>query len=89
MDPKITEAEMADHTGKAFGSHLLLKFSKWVLPETLQDTGPQTPGQAGNSECRRLRKGPDAGKQWKAPSKRWLHCWKQVKTPNGVPLFYR
>lgn len=74
MDPKITEAEMADHTGKASGSHLLLKFSNWVLLETLWDPRPQTPGQAGRRESGRHRKGPDARERRKAPSKRWLRC---------------
>lgn len=31
--PQITEAEMADHNGKAFGSCLLLRFSNWDLVE--------------------------------------------------------
>lgn len=43
---QITEAEMANHTGKAFESHLLLRLSNWVLFENMWNIGdPHT--QAG------------------------------------------
>lgn len=42
---KITEAEVADHTGKASGSQLLLTVSNWAVFETVWDIRARNPGR--------------------------------------------
>ena len=44
--PKVIEAEVADHTGKAPGSCLLLRFSDWALFDSTRDR-PAPHTQAG------------------------------------------